>query len=273
MKPRLEVLAPAQRELWDEHAKTIPAGWVLYGGTAIALRLGHRRSIDFDFFSDLPLDEDELRREVPCLRAAQVLHRAPNTLDVTVPFSTGEVKLSFFGGIGFGRVSRPDLADNGIEVAGALDLLAIKLKVLLQRVEAKDYVDIDVLLRSGLSLSEGLSAAAALFPLAMNPLDAAKAVAWFKDGQLETRLTEETKRALTLASASVDPAAIHRAPLASEHLAARISAGIGVPAGREAGTKRASAKRVARKKKAPVVTPVGGKPAVTHAGARATRRK
>ena len=78
-----------------------------------------------------------------------VLHRAPNTLDVSVPFKAGEVKISFFGGIGFGRVSRPDLADNGIEVAGALDLLAIKLKVLLQRVEAKDYVDIDVLLRSG----------------------------------------------------------------------------------------------------------------------------
>lgn len=250
MKPHLEVLAPAQRELWDEDARAIPAGWVLYGGTAIALRLGHRRSVDFDFFSDLPLDEDELRRAVPCLRTAQVLHRAPNTLDVSVPFSTGEVKVSFFGGIGFGRVSQPDLADNGIEVAGALDLLAIKLKVLLQRVEAKDYVDIDVLLRSGLSLSEGLSAAAALFPLAMNPIDAAKALAWFKDGHLETRLPEGTKRALTLASSSIDPAAIHPAPRLSEHLATKIPAGADAPTRRKAGTARAPAKRV-RKKKAP----------------------
>lgn len=215
------------------------------------MRLGHRRSVDFDFFSDLPLDEDELRRAVPCLQTAQVLHRAPNTLDVSVPFKAGEVKISFFGGIGFGRVSRPDLADNGIEVAGALDLLAIKLKVLLQRVEAKDYVDIDVLLRSGLSLSEGLSAAAALFPLAMNPIDAAKAVGWFKDGHLETRLPEETKRALTLASAGIDPATICPAPLASEHLATRIPVSGGDPAGREAGPARKSKKRVTRKKKAP----------------------
>lgn len=239
MKPRLDVLAPPQRELWDEHAKTIPAGWVLYGGTAIALRLGHRRSVDFDFFSDLPLDEDGLRAAIPCLRTAQVLHRAPNTIDLSVPFATGEVKLSFFGGIRFGRVSRPDLADNGIEIAGALDLLAIKLKVLLQRVEAKDYLDIDVLLQSGLSLSEGLSAAAALFPLGMNPLDAAKAIAWFKDGQLETRLPEETKRALTRASASVDPATIHPTPLASGHLAVRPRDGSGAPGIQKRRAKRA----------------------------------
>jgi hypothetical protein len=40
MKLRLDILPPPQRELWDKHGKTIPAGWVLYGGTAVALRLG-----------------------------------------------------------------------------------------------------------------------------------------------------------------------------------------------------------------------------------------
>ncbi|WP_373321508.1 nucleotidyl transferase AbiEii/AbiGii toxin family protein [Rivihabitans pingtungensis] len=39
-------------------AQASKLGFVLYGGTAIALRLGHRESVDFDFFSDRPLDRD-----------------------------------------------------------------------------------------------------------------------------------------------------------------------------------------------------------------------
>jgi hypothetical protein len=223
MRPRVDILPSSQRSLWEAHAAGVPAGWVLYGGTAIALHLGHRQSADFDFFSDAPLDEGALRLAFPLLDTGQVLHRAPDTLTCTIPLDTDEVKVSFFGGVRFGRVSRPELADNGVEIASLLDLLATKLKVLLQRVEAKDYVDIATILRSGVSLAEGLSAAAALFPRALNPLEAAKAVAWFKDGGLEAKLPAETRRFLIEASASVDPAAIRPMPLAGEHLSARVS--------------------------------------------------
>ena len=56
MKPRLDILPSAQRSLWP-HLRELPDDFVLYGGTAIALRLGHRESVDFDFFSDEPLTE------------------------------------------------------------------------------------------------------------------------------------------------------------------------------------------------------------------------
>jgi len=49
--PNLQILPPAQRRLWDELGHT-PREFVLYGGTALALRLGHRHSEDFDFFSN-----------------------------------------------------------------------------------------------------------------------------------------------------------------------------------------------------------------------------
>src|ERR1700722_12386210 len=52
-KPQLHILPPAQRLLWDE-LQAVPADFVLYGGTAIALHLGHRDSIDSDFFSFQP---------------------------------------------------------------------------------------------------------------------------------------------------------------------------------------------------------------------------
>ncbi len=52
----MEVLPPAQKRLWPELRAAAELGFVLYGGTAIALRLGHRHSVDFDFFSEKPLD-------------------------------------------------------------------------------------------------------------------------------------------------------------------------------------------------------------------------
>ena len=47
---KLDILPEAQKELWPFLTET-PCDFVLYGGTAAALRYGHRQSIDFDFFS------------------------------------------------------------------------------------------------------------------------------------------------------------------------------------------------------------------------------
>ena len=46
--PNLSILPEPQRRLWAELRDT-PKTFVLYGGTALALRLGHRQSQDFDF--------------------------------------------------------------------------------------------------------------------------------------------------------------------------------------------------------------------------------
>ncbi len=58
--PCLDILPPAQRDLWPQLREASRMGFVLYGGTAIALRLGHRQSMDFDFFTERPFDQDRL---------------------------------------------------------------------------------------------------------------------------------------------------------------------------------------------------------------------
>jgi hypothetical protein len=78
-KPRLNVLPTAQRRLWDELDAT-PRHFVLYGGTAIALRLGHRHSEGFDFFSNQPFAPRELLRCIPFLKDSVVRQESPNTL-------------------------------------------------------------------------------------------------------------------------------------------------------------------------------------------------
>src|SRR5258708_26588776 len=82
-EPRLDILPPAQQRLWPELSET-PEEFTLYGGTAIALRLGHRPSVDFDFFASIPFGPGAVLQTVPYLKAATVRQSAPDTLTVTV---------------------------------------------------------------------------------------------------------------------------------------------------------------------------------------------
>ena len=58
--PHKEILPQAQQQLWPLLKPAAELGYTLYGGTAIALRLAHRPSVDFDFFSERPLDREAL---------------------------------------------------------------------------------------------------------------------------------------------------------------------------------------------------------------------
>jgi hypothetical protein len=137
--PRLDALPPPQRALWTELA-AVPRHYVLYGGTALALRLAHRPSVDFDFFAHDHLDHRELEITVPFVRGAAVLDEGPDTRTILVTSTGGNVKVSFFGGIAFGRVGDPESTDDGVlRAASLLDLAGTKIKALLQRVEAKEH--------------------------------------------------------------------------------------------------------------------------------------
>lgn len=202
--PRLEILPPAQRQLWTALCPAPAMGFVLYGGTAIALRLGHRASVDFDFFTDQPLNRTALSASFPFLHRATLLQDTPDSLTALVPPSTPEdqhVKISFFGTLSFGRVGEPELtADEILQVAALDDLMATKLKVILQRIEAKDYQDIAALIRAGVSLSHGLAGARALYGPAFQPSESLKALVYFEGGDLYCLTQDE--RALLIATAS-----------------------------------------------------------------------
>ena len=214
--PRIDMLPPAQAALWPALAPAAGLGFALYGGTAIALRLGHRISEDFDLFAAGPLDADALRRACPFVADRPALREDADSLVVR---TAGGVLLSFFGGIDFGRVGAPDIApENGLPVASALDLLATKLKTILQRAAAKDYIDIAALLRSGLELERGLAGARTLFGPGYPPMEAVRALCWFGDGDLET-LGAEDRRILVEAAAALGDRPLPTAPLLSRSLA------------------------------------------------------
>lgn len=203
LTPRLEILPSSQRRLWDEMRGAIPAGFVLYGGTALALRLGHRASEDFDFFSNEAFLPAELEARVPFLAGAERLQASPNTLVSRVDRG-GPVKVSFFGGLPLRRVADPEPAEeNGVLVASLLDLAATKVKVVQDRAEAKDYLDVSRLLEEGIELSEALGSAQAVYGSIFNPLLSLKALCYFADGDLPT-LPPVVQKRLT-ASAQMNP--------------------------------------------------------------------
>jgi hypothetical protein len=157
--------------------------------------------VDFDFFAHDRLDHRELERVVPFVREATTLDEGPDTRTILVARAGGEVKLSFFGGIAFGRVGDPEPTDDGIlRAASLLDLAGTKLKALLQRVEAKDYLDIAALLEHGIPLEDILGSARALFGPAFNPLIAQKALCYFKVGTWSS-LTDRVRDRLLAAAA------------------------------------------------------------------------
>jgi len=82
-KPRSDILPISQRRLWDELVE-VPEAFTLYGETAIALHLGHRESVDFDFFSTASFASDRLYASLPFLDGAEVLQSKPDTLTCLV---------------------------------------------------------------------------------------------------------------------------------------------------------------------------------------------
>ncbi len=198
--PRLDILPAAQRQLWPELRPIQQHGYVLYGGTAIALRLGHRQSVDFDFFSAQRVDPQRLRAALPFVRRATVRQESTNTFEVET--ATG-VKVAFFGGLEFGRVGRPQrTADGVIRVASLDDLMATKVKVILQRSESKDYRDIAAMLRAGARLEIGLAAAEKMFQPTFPPNESLKALVYFEGGDM-ARLSAEDRKVLVHAARQV----------------------------------------------------------------------
>lgn len=202
-QPRVEILPAAQRRLWDELGD-IPSTFVLYGGTALALRLGHRQSADFDFFSSEEFNPDSLLQSVPFLVDATVTQKSPSTLTARVDRG-GQVSVSFFGVPGLKRIRPGDTVDeNRLTVASIRDFAGTKAAVVQWRAELKDYLDIDAMIQAkAIDLPHAVAAAKLIYGSQFNPELTLKALCYFEDGNVG-KLPEDAQRRLIEAVRRVD---------------------------------------------------------------------
>lgn len=200
--PKLNILPESQQQVWRQLGET-PKDFVLYGGTALALRLGHRESVDFDFFSNRSFQASQLIRSIAYLKDQPITQQSEDTLSCDVETAAGIVKVSFFGGLSLKQIQPPDIvASNGIALASLQDLFGMKCATVVQRNEIKDYLDIHALLTLGkLDLAFGLAAARAIYGRQYEPILTLQALSYFDD--LREPVGERLKADLVAAVRSV----------------------------------------------------------------------
>jgi predicted nucleotidyltransferase component of viral defense system len=140
-----------KRKQYLDCVKEVGKGFYLAGGTALALQLGHRDSVDFDFFVEGDIDTVVLWEKIQeVFVGAKLLktQEAHNTLSCTV---AGDIKLSFFR-YRYSLVF-PLHAEEGFSLAGLQDIGAMKLSAITSRASIKDYVDLYYILKT-VSLDE-----------------------------------------------------------------------------------------------------------------------
>ena len=151
-----EVLPAAQKAVLQQLAPIVDQdGFYLGGGTAIALQLGHRRSIDFDWFTAQSFDDPHQYAGTLRDRGLvwQLEQAAPGTLHGTVD----GVKVSFL----YYQYPRLEallgIPEHSCAMASLRDLSAMKLAAVAQRGSRKDFVDVWALAQHGIDLGQMLA--------------------------------------------------------------------------------------------------------------------
>lgn len=134
-QPNLQILSQSQVALLPL-VKSFRQSFYLVGGTAIALHLGHRRSIDFDLFSPKTLQKTRLYNRI---KAAANIDRVLVMNSQEMTLYVNQVKMTWYC---FKYPVKPALTWPMARVPSLLTLGAMKLFAMGKRAKWKDYVDI-----------------------------------------------------------------------------------------------------------------------------------
>ena len=151
----------------------------LAGGTALALRLGHRMSVDFDFFSGKDFEEQSLIKQLSSLSVEFKLEKLARR---TILGYVNKTKFSLFF-YDYDCLDRPE-GFLGISVAGIKDIAPMKLLAISDRGTKRDFIDLYfiVVLEKLYSLQEIFDLYDKKFKvLHQNRMHIIKSLTYFKD--------------------------------------------------------------------------------------------
>ncbi|MFQ5718587.1 MAG: nucleotidyl transferase AbiEii/AbiGii toxin family protein [Acidobacteriota bacterium] len=155
-------------------------GWVLAGGTGLALQLGHRHSEDLDLFRTETFDPQLLLQDLARLGKVVVQAAGPGTLHAAVD----GLRVSFLQAqAGF---LYPGTTYRGMVIADPADIAVMKLVAIGGRGGRKDFVDLYFLLRNGVSLDGSLKMLKRRFrDIDHNEYHLRKSLVYFTDAESE----------------------------------------------------------------------------------------
>lgn len=170
-----ETISPQTLELLIRlQQKTYLNGFYLVGGTALALQIGHRTSVDIDLFSDFSFD------------TSQVLENLSADFDYKLFFSAGNTLKGSIEGVQidilahrYPYISPPVVVDN-IAMLSTEDIIAMKLNAIsISGQRVKDFIDIYYLLKS-YSISDMIRYYKNKYA-SFNEVNVLKSLVWFED--------------------------------------------------------------------------------------------
>ncbi len=162
----------------------------LGGGTALALQIGHRDSIDFDFFSTKNIDTTRIFSQIEDSFLGKDIVKTEEEKNTLTVFIENSVKISFF-------TYRYPLIKNTkkekyLELASVEDIGCMKLSAITSRAANKDYIDIYYILKEVICLEELLALTRKKFPQ-INTNLILKSLVYFKDVEIEPIMFKENK--------------------------------------------------------------------------------
>jgi len=144
----------------------------LVGGTAIALQIGHRRSIDFDLTSINMFNNSEIKKKIDKVDKVIIDEKGEYTIiikDTKVTFFHYPFKIEFKESF------------NETKVADLLTLAALKAYTLGRRTKWKDYVDLYFIFKDYFSLNQVIKKAESIFDKEFNEKIFRVQLSYFKD--------------------------------------------------------------------------------------------
>lgn len=156
-------------------ALPILESFYLVGGTALALQLGHRKSIDLDLFCDVDHDQDAIIKSLP--NPKREFGRGTVFLGLYIQ----EVKCDFVK-YPFPRIE-PLIVTEGVRMASPMEIAGMKLWAITRRGAKKDFIDLHFLLEQ-FSLKEMLEFFRQKFPT-IEPFMVIRSLTYFEDADEE----------------------------------------------------------------------------------------
>lgn len=169
-----QILTDSQEKLLTL-IKSFSPDFYLAGGTAIALHIGHRRSIDFDLFTDTEFDPMTIRKKIIRAKAIeQTIVQGVGELTIVID----QVKITFFHYPY--KIQRDVLFEQTIRLPNIATLGAMKAFALGKRAKWKDYVDLYFILQK-YSFSKLVDQASDIFTTEFNEKLFRVQLGYFKD--------------------------------------------------------------------------------------------
>jgi len=151
----------------------------LAGGTALALQLGHRISLDFDFYTEEEFDPEALLQDFQKhFKDIQLIRKVKNTLILSVD----NIEVSLFS-YPYPLIS-PLIKIPAVNLASIEDICAMKIVAIIQRGTKRDFIDIHFLLEK-FSLERVFTLAQKKYKRLFNKYLALQALTYFVDADKE----------------------------------------------------------------------------------------